>query len=135
MEGDVDSMDLIKEMQAVRTIFFKRPEYYELLNKQLQKADHETQDLLHVLEFGKLDAVASMKITKDLKKLRKERRLIKKDLELLRIVYEFVEGSKGKSINKHDVGNAIGELRKAEKMHERRTYTMRVRSDLQSLVD
>lgn len=128
-------MDLINEMKAVRNIFIERPKYFDFLNKQLAKVDKEIQDLLHVIELGKLDAVALMKVSRDLKKARIERRYIKNDLDMLTIVNEFVDSSKGKTVKQFEIEQSIGKLRSMEQRIERRVYRMRIRNDLQHFVD
>lgn len=49
------------------------------LEKQISEMDAKQQDILHILEFEKCDAVTMVKITKRLKTLRAERRVIKNE--------------------------------------------------------
>jgi hypothetical protein len=56
------------------------------INKNLQLYDMQRADLLHVLEFEKLDAVATAKVMKKLKEVSVKRREIKEQQREIQIV-------------------------------------------------
>ncbi len=122
---------LERALQSVRDVYVNVPKEYKILTEALRKADYEIQDLLHVFEFGKIDAVAMSKLNKQLKKVRIERRKLKNDLEILEEVMGFISIRNPKQ---HDYNKVIGNVRSIVKSQDRRTYTMRVRSDLQELI-
>lgn len=94
--------------------------YQEAL-KDLSDSDRETQDLLHFIEFEKVDARTRMQIYKKLKAIRQKRRCAKNTVELLQPIVQWND--------KH--GDAIDPLNKKilpsvqaiEIMQETRKYT------------
>lgn len=122
--------DIEQCLKMVRFIFVECPKLLGNLQDELVKIDHENQDLLHVLELGKLNAVQRTKIVNEIVKLRKTRRQIKNDIEIL----NSIEGLFHQKPNEHNIGKALGDIRKIKKNHELRTYKMRVRTDLQELL-
>ena len=120
-----------KEMQALRNIFINYPKQYNILKDKLIRLNNIRQDLLHVLEIGKLDAIEQMRITKELKKVSKERRLVKDDLEVLTQLKSVWEG---KTSNK-DISEVIGKIKSKLNHIENREYNLRVRTDLQQYLN
>lgn len=120
-----------KEMQALRNIFINYPKQYNILKDKLMRLNNIRQDLLHVLEIGKLDAIEQMRITKELKKVSKERRLVKDDLEVLTQLKSVWEG---KTSNK-DISEVIGKIKSKLNHIENREYNLRVRTDLQQYLN
>src|SRR5690625_1278154 len=92
----------------------------------------ERQDVLHALELGKLDAIQRTKLVNELKEVQKRRRKIKDELEVLDEIKRFTSTLrlKGRQINE-----IIERIRGIKERQERRTYTMRVRTDLQDVID
>lgn len=123
--------NLEEHLQSVRTVYVNLPKQYDLAKSSLQTLNNEIQDLLHVIELGKLDAVAASRINKDLKKAQVERRKVKNELEVLEEVMRFVSI---KNPKKHEYDKIIGRVRSVIEKQGRRTYTMRVRPDLQNLI-
>ena len=120
-----------KEMQALRNIFINYPKQYNILKDKLIRLNNIRQDLLHVLEIGKLNAIEQMRITKELKKVSKERRLVKDDLEVLTQLKSVWEG---KTSNK-DISEVIGKIKSKLNHIENREYNLRVRTDLQQYLN
>lgn len=69
----------------------------EELNKELSKKDGEQEDILHYLEFKKCNAIITSKLVKKLKEVRKERRLIKEELEAIQRITQGINERKEKS--------------------------------------
>lgn len=129
MEGV--EMNIQEQLQAVRYILVEVPKLFNLAQKEFHKTNDETQDILHVLELGKLNAIEMSKITRQLKEVRQRRRKLKDELEILYEIRNFAFGD----INEHEINKLIGTVRKINDRHENRKYTMRVRSDLQNLME
>lgn len=69
----------------------------EELCKELSKKDGEQEDILHYLEFKKCDAIITSKLVKKLKEVRKERRLIKEELEAVQRITQGINERKEKN--------------------------------------
>ena len=121
---------MIEHIKSVREVFVDTPKRYEFLTEQLKRVDDETQDLLHVLELGKLDAIKTGEVAKRLKEVRKERRRIKDDLEVMEEVVGFTKGR----VNKNTISKLIGDVRKIEERKKTRKYRMRVCKDLEDYI-
>lgn len=124
-------MNIQEQLQAVRYILVEVPKLFNLAQKEFHKTNDETQDILHVLELGKLNAIEMSKIIRQLKEVRQRRRELKDELEILYEIRNFAFGD----INEHEINKLIGTVRKINERHENRKYTMRVRSDLQNLME
>lgn len=121
---------MIEHIKSVREVFVDTPKRHKLLTEQLKTVDDETQDLLHVLELGKLDAIKTGEVAKRLKKVQKERRQIKDDLEVMEEVVGFAKGR----VNENTISKLIGDVRKIEKRKKTRKYRMRVCKDLEDYI-
>lgn len=82
----------------------------EELNKELSKKDGEQEDILHYLEFKKCDAIITSKLVKKLKEVRKERRLIKEELEAVQRITQGINERKEKNRNYKFRTNVIMEV-------------------------
>jgi len=101
---------------------------YEANAKQCEYKDYETQDLLHELELGTLNAAQRIKLFNELHKVRQERRKVKDENELLSSVYHLLSVKYPKLIN--DLEYCCREIKRARKEMETRQYFPRVRGDL-----
>ncbi|MEN2464938.1 hypothetical protein [Ornithinibacillus sp. JPR2-1] len=115
----------------VRNIFVDCPKRYGLTNDYLTKINNEIQDIMHVIELGTLDAVARVKMVNELKILRKKRRELKNELEILEIVKEFINQPKP---NEKTISKILGSVRSRIELQGKRTYRMRERPDLQHYI-
>lgn len=122
--------DVEEKLKAVRDVYVNYPKQLELLREELSKYEQEKQDILHVIEFGTLDAVKASDMRKELKRVLDKRRKTKKDIELLEEVRKFTE----RKPNEHVINTTIGNIRRVITTQGRRSYRMRVRSDLQDLI-
>jgi len=125
-------VDIEGAIKSVREVYVNAPRRYEQLEKDLKKLDIETQDLLHLMELRDLDLYKGFTTYKDLQRVRQERRKVKDEMELLEPVLElnkYPGKPTEKIINKY-----LGEVRKVVLRQQNRTYSMRVRDDLQNLV-
>ena len=98
------------------------------LLQELTNKEAEQQDLLHELELNNLNAVDITKVAIDLKRVRKERRVIKNDIERVRLIKNFTDKYNNKFIA-NEIKVLIKELYKLQKRQENRQYEPRVLKD------
>lgn len=98
------------------------------LLQELSNKEAEQQDLLHELELNNLNAVEITKVAIDLKKVRKERRVIKNDIERVKTIKNFTDKYNNKFIV-NEIKTLIKELYKLQKRQNNRQYEPRVLKD------
>lgn len=98
------------------------------LLQELSDKEAEQQDLLHELELNNLNAVEITKVAIDLKKVRKERRTIKNDIERVKTIKSFTDKYNNKFIT-NEIKALIKELYKLEKRQSNRQYEPRILKD------
>lgn len=98
------------------------------LLQELSDKEAEQQDLLHELELNNLNAVEITKVAIDLKKVRKERRTIKNDIERVKTIKSFTDKYNNKFIT-NEIKALIKELYKLEKRQSHRQYEPRILKD------
>lgn len=125
-------MTIEEKLSIVLDVFIKYPQKYEELKQELQRVGSERQDLLHALELGRLNAVQRTKLVNELKEVQKRRRKIKDELEVLDEIKRFTSTVR---LKERQIKEIIERIRSIEERHKTRTYTMRVRTDLQDVVD
>ena len=96
----VDKTDSFNWVKDYNEFLDKVKKRKQTLNTQLSYSDLQIQDLLHYLEFNKCSAVTSAKITKKLKEIRIERRLVKAEYDELNSV--DMVSKKSKYVNNKD---------------------------------
>lgn len=119
---------IITIRDAIRDI----PKRYSDNLEQINKLEKEENDLLHYIELVNLNAVEGFKAYKELQKVRKERRVYKDENELLKHVQPVLSNMKG---HLRLLDNAIGNVRQTEKHLENRIYRVRVRKDLDKVIN
>lgn len=125
-------MTIEEKLSIVLDVFIKYPQKYEELKQELMIIGSERQDLLHALELGRLNAVQRTKLVNELKEVQKRRRKIKDELEVLDEIKRFTSTVR---LKERQIKEIIERIRSIEERHKTRTYTMRVRTDLQDVVD
>ena len=98
---------------------------YRIASELLEEQNQLTQDYLHKLELGKLNAVELTKVAKSIQDNRKERRKHKNDMEYAQIIVEFVQNPQTRDVL-HQLEAALGKLRKMKKQRQYRVYRYRV---------
>ena len=98
------------------------------LLQELSDKEAEQQDLLHELELNNLNAVEITKVAIDLKKVRKERRVIKNEIERVKTIKSFTDKYNNKFIV-NEIKTLIKELYKLQKRQNNRQYEPRVLKD------
>lgn len=120
----------VEEILIIMKNFFEGigKEHSELL-EELTNKELEQQDLLHELELSNLDAVEITKVAIKLKKVRKERRVIKNDIERVKIIKNYTDKYNNRFIV-NEINVLIKELKKLKKRQENRKYEPRILKDI-----
>ena len=122
--------DIEQSLLSVREVFINYPKRYEVALDELRRVEHEIQDVLHVIEFCNLDAIQMTMKYKELKSLRKQRRQLKDEIEVLEEIKTFVAYPKP---SEKVINNTLRKVRSAIERQQKRTYTLKVRKDWQEL--
>ena len=104
-------MEVIKTLQEITNTLNELDTYYDGLANELSVIDLKIQDLLHYIENNKISILWAYKYIVELKKLRMERRRIKRDMFVLGKYNEH----KNKIISSGNRQFLMNEVYKAEK--------------------
>ena len=104
-------MEIIKTLQEVTDSLNEIEKYSENLGNNLSEIDQKIQDLLHYIEYNKINVLWAYKYIVELKKLRIERRRIKNDMTILSKFNEH----KSKLTSSNNRRFMMSELYKTEK--------------------
>ena len=104
--------------------------FFQDIDKRLQKlkeeqsiTDIKQSDILHYIENHNLNASQSCKLVKQLKKVRKERREIKNEIDVIQSLKDtFVDKYKNKFIEKDNI-QALKNLRQLEEKQNNPKFT------------
>lgn len=123
-------MELTAEeiLKAMKNFFEGIDIEHSNLLQELSDKEAEQQDLLHELELNNLNAVEITKVAIDLKKVRKERRAIKNDIERVKTIKSFTDKYNNKFIV-NEIKTLIKELYKLQKRQSNRQYEPRILKD------
>lgn len=122
-----------ESLMGARNVFVEYPKMIQRLEGELKKLEQESQDYLHLIEMTSFSAFQGFKYAKELQNVRRQRREIKDDLEQLYVIKEL--NSVAVKPSEKNVNKAIGEIRKIKRNQETRSYRMRIREDLQPVID
>lgn len=115
-----------EEILKIMKSFFEEVEAeHSNLLQELANKEAEQQDLLHELELNNLNAVEITKVAIDLKRVRKERRTIKNDIERVKLIKNFTDKYNNKFIT-NEIKILIKELYKLQKRQNNRQYEPRI---------
>lgn len=89
----------------------------------VNKLDKATQDIMHKLELEDLSYAENCKLMTKLKNIRKDRRYYKDRVEQYQVISDYYNANK-KSVEL--LRQKLGEVRKVEEYHSKRTYTPKV---------
>lgn len=126
----LDNMEEVKKVITdFKSIFTSIYDVKKELEDQLSIKDDETIDYLHELELGNLNAIEVMATAKKLINSRKERRIIKEKLELIKTTKGFVDNYIVKGIV-GDLEQVVENLETLKRNQENKQYTPRILKDL-----
>lgn len=100
---------------------------YTKANESLSRFDLEFTDLSHACELLKLDAIALVKVSKEMKENRIERRKAKNETEQLQGLIKWVDSNWSAICELKGVSTTTGKLIASQ---GERTYKPRIRKDL-----
>lgn len=101
---------------------------YEFSLKRIPELQTEISDIQHILELNNHDAVALVKLAKELKNVLQERRRLKCELERLNPLYDlFCRYDK----LENDLKRAQKDVERIIQVQENRSYVPRIRTDLE----
>ena len=112
-------------LKIMKSFFEGIEEEHSNLLQELANKEAEQQDLLHELELNNLNAVEITKVAIDLKRVRKERRVIKNDIERVKMIKNFTDKYNNKFIG-NEIKVLIKELYKLQKRQNNRQYEPRI---------
>ena len=124
-----NTKDIKMFVEEIQDFFKSLSDEEENLNKELFRCNGIQDDLLHEIELADLNAIEIMKVAKDLKKNRLERRKIKNNLMLIGTLKPFNKRFIEKGILA-DTTQLIKNIEMHEKTLEQRKYTPRVLKNL-----
>lgn len=99
------------------------------LTEEIQRTEDITQDLLHELELGSLNAVEIMAVAKELKDVRQERRKYKDELAKVNTLKGFTDKYNNKMIV-GDIIQVIKNLKTLKTNQDNRIYNAKVLKNL-----
>jgi prefoldin subunit 5 len=120
--------DIEKAAMILRGIITEAPKILESNTEEIKLLEQEIMDIEHVLELKPFNASKGYSYARQISEARKRRRVLKDQIEQIRPLVEVLRRPK---ITEHELNKAIGEIRRVKRLHEGRTYRMRVRGDLQ----
>lgn len=122
----LDNLEEVKILLLeVEDLFMNLEDCKKQIEDQISIKEAEQEDYLHELELGKLNGIEIMGVSKSLIKTRKERRILKDKLELLKTIKGYTD----KYINKGIIAEtrqAIMNIETLKSNQESREYTPRI---------
>jgi hypothetical protein len=99
-------------------------EAYSANYDRIGELDRQLCDLNHIIEFTPMDIQKGYKFAKQLQDLRKERRALKDENELLKPIHKFLSTGQSTAF-RNGLANAIGKAKQRERTLPLRVYTPR----------
>lgn len=126
----LDNMEEVKIlMLEIENLFMDLDEKKKEIENEICIKEAEQEDYLHELELSKLNGIEIMQVSKELIKVRRERRSLKDKLELI----NTIKGYTDKYINKGiiaDTRQAISNIDTLKSNQDAREYTPRIIKNL-----
>ena len=91
---------------------------------QIGELDRQLCDLNHIIEFTPMDIQKGYKYAKQLQDIRRERRALKDENEMLKPMYDFLSTGQSTAF-RNGLANAIGKAKQRERTLPLRVYTPR----------
>lgn len=129
-DNNITNAENVKEMLTqVLTLFEDLDTIKKNIENAIYNEELKQEDYLHELELAKLNGIEIMKVAKDLRNVRQERRLQKNKLELLKTVKCFVDKYISKGIIS-EIKQTIENINKLIDNQNNRHYSPRVIKNL-----
>lgn len=127
---ELDNIEEMKILLAdIENLFMNLDDYIKQIENKINVKEAEQEDYLHELELAKLNGIEIMSVSKSLIKTRKERRILKDKLELLKTLKGYTDKFITKGIVA-ETKQAISNIEMLKKKQETRTYKARVVKNL-----
>lgn len=124
-----DMKDVKLLLLDIEDLFMNLDEYKKDLENQISRKEAEQEDYLHELELAKLNGIEIMKVSNALIKTRKERRILKDKLELLKTIKGYTDKYITKGIIA-ETRQAINNIETLKSNLETREYNPKVVKEL-----
>lgn len=111
-------MDVLKNIKDAIDLLEQNEEYYESLFEKQSKVDKKIDYWLHYIELNNVKVTETYKIIKEIKRLREERRILKRDFELIKTFKE----NEGKMQNSSNRKILLTQLYKIENKQKNAKY-------------
>lgn len=126
----LDNMEEVKILLLeIEDLFMNLEEYKKDLENKISQKEAEQEDYLHELELGKLNGIEIMKVSNALIKTRKERRILKDKLELVKTLKGYTDKFITKGIVA-ETRQAISNIDTLKSNFESREYTPKIVKEL-----
>lgn len=126
----IENMEDVKILLLdIENLFMNLDTTKKELENEISIKEAEQDDYLHELELGKLNGIEITRVAKNLIKTRKERRVLKDKLELIKTLKGYTDKYITKGIVT-ETRQAIQNLETLKSNQEAREYTPRVIKDL-----
>lgn len=113
--------------EQLHKVVSQTPQRIKKLNELIQKADEETQDLLHLAELETFNASEGYYITKQISNVRRKRRKYKDELDALLELRKIANNNSKLEAHVNLLSKSIKE---EDQKKAKRKYNVRVRTDL-----
>lgn len=126
----LDNMEEVKIlMLEIEDLFMNLDEKKKEIENEICIKEAEQEDYLHELELSKLNGIEIMQVSKELIKVRRERRLLKDKLELINTIKGYTDKYITKGIIA-DTRQAISNIDTLKSNQDAREYTPRIIKNL-----
>lgn len=126
----IDNIDETRRLlEDINNLFSNLEDTKRTLENQIEQKNAEQEDYLHELELGKLNALEIMKVSKEIIRIRKERRDLKDKLELIKTLKGYTDKYITKGIIA-ETTQAIQNIDTLKSNQENREYTPKVIQNL-----
>ena len=109
----------VNDAAQIGEIILESQAQARLAQSELEECNKKQEDLLHTLELSNLGARELTKVARELRDVRRKRRIAKNTLELVRPLNEWAD-SYGSAINR--LYNTIGKMRRIVKEQSTAVY-------------
>lgn len=126
----LDNMEEVKIlMLEIENLFMNLDEKKKEIENEICIKEAEQEDYLHELELSKLNGIEIMQVSKELIKVRRERRELKDKLELINTIKGYTDKYITKGIIA-DTRQAISNIDTLKSNQDAREYTPRIIKNL-----
>lgn len=126
----IDNIDETRRLlEDINNLFSNLENIKRELENQIEQKNAEQEDYLHELELGKLKSLEIMRVSKELIRTRKERRVLKDKLELIKTLKGYTDKYITKGIIA-ETTQAIQNIDTLKSNQENREYTPKIIQDL-----